>query len=256
MSEIKVFTSIAEFSRYRDSIGQIQNVGFVPTMGALHAGHAELIRRAAAENELCVLSIFVNPTQFHNPDDLQKYPRTLEQDLLIAAQSGATCVLAPGFSEIYPDEYRFQLTENSFSKKLCGLHRPGHFDGVLTVVMKLLQIVRPSRAYFGEKDYQQFQLISEMAKAFFLQTQIVGCNTIRETDGLAMSSRNVRLSEEGRKKASLIYQALVNFNEKDKAIGFLHAKGIEVEYLEEFYNRKFIAAHIDGVRLIDNVEIN
>ena len=169
MSNIKVFTSIAEFSSYRDSLGQSQKVGFIPTMGALHAGHAELIRRSAAENDQSVLSIFVNPTQFHNPDDLQKYPRTLEQDLIVAGNNGATAVLTPTFTEIYPDEYRYQLTENSFSKILCGLHRPGHFDGVLTVVMKLLQIVRANRAYFGEKDFQQFQLISEMAKAMALQ---------------------------------------------------------------------------------------
>lgn len=255
MNNVKVFTSIAEFVDFRNSLEQNLKIGFVPTMGALHAGHAELVKQSAAENDISILSIFVNPTQFNNPEDLQKYPRTLEQDLLVAGESGATAILTPGFDEIYPDKYRFQLTENSFSKKLCGLHRPGHFDGVLTIVMKLLHIVRPNRAYFGEKDFQQFQLISEMAKAFFLQTQVVGCRTVRETDGLAMSSRNVRLSIEGRKKAPLLYQALVDFNENEKAVGFLNSNGIEVEYLEEFYNRKFIAALIDGVRLIDNVEI-
>ncbi len=255
MSNLKVFKSIPEFTTYRNSVGQSQKVGFVPTMGALHDGHAELIKRSTAENDLCILSIFVNPTQFNNSEDLQKYPRTLEQDLLLAEKCGATAVLTPAFDEIYADNYRFQLSENSFSKKLCGLHRPVHFNGVLTIVMKLLQLVRANRAYFGEKDFQQFQLISEMAKAFFLQTEVVGCKTVRETDGLAMSSRNVRLSVEGRKKAPLLYQALIDFEENEKAVGFLNANGIEVEYLEEFYNRKFIAALIDGVRLIDNVEI-
>lgn len=255
MSKIQVFTSIVEFTRYRDALKHSEKVGFVPTMGALHAGHAELIKRSAANNDHTILSIFVNPTQFNNPDDLKKYPRTLEQDLLAAEKSGASAVLTPTFNEIYPDEYRFQLTEHSFSKKLCGLHRPGHFDGVLTIVMKLFQIVRANNAYFGEKDFQQFRLISDMANAFFLQTQIIGCSTVRESDGLAMSSRNVRLSTEGRKRAPLLYHALVDFKENEKAIGFLKAHGIDVEYLEEHYNRKFIAAHIDGVRLIDNVEI-
>lgn len=255
MNNLKVFNSIANFTTYRNSFSQSQKVGFVPTMGALHDGHAELIKRCAAENDLCILSIFVNPTQFNNPEDLDKYPRTPEEDLLLAAKCGATAVLTPAFNEIYADNYRFQLSENSFSKKLCGLHRPGHFDGVLTVVMKLLQIVRAEKAYFGEKDFQQFLLIAEMAKTFFLQTQVIGCKTVREADGLAMSSRNVRLSAEGRKKAPLLYQALIDFKENEKAVGFLNANGIEVEYLEELYNRKFIAAHIDGVRLIDNVEI-
>ena len=255
MNKVRVFASIAEFTIYRNSVGHNQKVGFVPTMGALYAGHAELIKRSAAENDVCILSIFVNPTQFNNPEDLHKYPRKLEQDLLLAETNGATAVLTPAYDEIYADNYRFQLSENSFSKKLCGLHRPGHFDGVLTIVMKLFQIVRANRAYFGEKDFQQLNLISEMAKAFFLQTEVVGCKTAREADGLAMSSRNARLSTAGRKKAPLLYQALIDFNENEKAVGFLNSNGIEVEYLEELYNRKFIAAHIDGVRLIDNVEI-
>ena len=256
MNRVEVFSSIAGFTEYRNSLGKNQKVGFVPTMGALHAGHADLIRRSASENDICILSVFVNPTQFNNPEDLLKYPRTFSQDLLLAGENGAQVVLTPAYEEIYADNYRFQLSENSFSTKLCGFHRPGHFDGVLTVVMKLLQIIRPDRAYFGEKDFQQLQLISDMAKAFFLPTQIIGCATVRESDGLAMSSRNVGLSSEGREKAALLFQALKEFPGKENAIGFLTTNGIHVEYFEEFFNRRFVAAFIDGVRLIDNVEIN
>lgn len=255
MSDTKVFNSIKEFILYRDSLDTHLKVGFVPTMGALHQGHANLIERCSSENDICVLSIFVNPTQFNNPEDLTKYPRTFDQDIQIAKASGAQVIIAPTFNEIYPDNYKYQLNEVSFSKILCGAHRPGHFDGVLTVVMKLLQIVNPHRAYFGEKDFQQLQLIKDMANAFFLRTQIVECETIRETDGLAMSSRNTRLTPEGRKQAPFIYKTLIEYSDTDKAIAFLKSNNISVEYLEEHFNRRFIAAHIDGVRLIDNVTI-
>lgn len=250
MSKLKVFTSIADFIKYRDGLPQSTTVGFVPTMGALHEGHTALIKQSASENQLTVLSIFVNPTQFSNIEDLEKYPRTWEQDLILAEAAGANVVLHPNYNEIYADNYRYKLTENDFSKKLCGTFRAGHFDGVLTVVMKLLQIVQARKAYFGEKDYQQLYLIQDMAKTFFLRTEVVGCKTVREADGLAMSSRNKRLTASGREKAPAIYQALKSANRKQ-----LSELGIEVEYLEEHFNRRFIAAYIDGVRLIDNVEI-
>jgi pantoate--beta-alanine ligase len=254
MSEIKVFDSISEFITYRDSLGAA-SVGFVPTMGALHAGHAQLIKRSTAENDVSVLSIFVNPTQFNSQEDLKKYPRTLEGDLKVAATAGATAVLLPAFDEIYPDNYRYKIVENDFSKKLCGAHREGHFDGVLTVVMKLLQIVRPGKSYFGEKDFQQLQLITDMARAFFLRTEIVACPTVREADGLAMSSRNVRLTSKGRELAPVIYKTLQNSKTPDGARAALVEAGIEPEYLEEHYGRRFVAAFIDGVRLIDNVKL-
>ena len=167
MSSPEVFQSINDFISYRQSIGVGTSVGFTPTMGALHDGHGALLKKSASENDLTILSIFVNPTQFNNPDDLKKYPRTWEADLKLAKASGADFVIAPNYDEIYADNYRYKLSESDFSKKLCGAHRPGHFDGVLTVVMKLLQIVRPTRAYFGEKDYQQLKLISDMAQTFF-----------------------------------------------------------------------------------------
>lgn len=255
MNNVKIFNSIKEFILFRDSLNNNLKVGFVPTMGALHQGHANLIKRCAAENDIAVLSIFVNPTQFNNPEDLKKYPRTFEQDVKVAAENGAQIIISPAFEEIYPDNYKYQISENSFSKILCGQHRPGHFDGVLTVVMKLLQITNPNKAYFGEKDFQQLQLIKDMAKAFFLRTQIVACETIREDDGLALSSRNVRLSAEGRKQAPSIYKALVKYSDTSEAKEFLKSNAIDVEYLEEHFNRRFIAANIDGVRLIDNVEV-
>ncbi len=255
MNNIKIFNSIKEFIHYRDSLDQNLKVGLVPTMGALHQGHASLINRCTEENDICVLSVFINPTQFNNPEDLNKYPRTWEHDIKIAGENGVHVIVSPTFEEVYPDNYKYQLSENNFSKILCGAHREGHFDGVLTVVLKLLQIVNPNNAYFGEKDYQQLKLIKDMASAFFLRTQIIPCKIVRETDGLAMSSRNVRLSAAARKNAPFVYKTLLEGSDAKSAGAFLKSKGIELEYFEEHFNRRFIAAHIDGVRLIDNVEI-
>lgn len=250
-----IFRSVKEFIAYRDQLPADLSVGFVPTMGALHEGHASLLKRAKSENDLCVLSIFVNPTQFNNPEDLKKYPRTWEADLKIAEECGVDLVLYPEYQEMYSDNYRYILSEKEFSKKLCGAFRPGHFDGVLTVVMKLLQIVNCDKAYFGEKDYQQLQLIKDMVQSYFVRTEIVPCPTLRESDGLAMSSRNVRLTAEGRQKANLLYKALKELKDFDSAKKFLSVEKIELEYFEEHFGRRFIAAHIDGVRLIDNVAV-
>lgn len=255
MSDIKIFHSIADFIKDRDDFASNVSVGFVPTMGALHDGHATLIQKSAQENDITVLSIFVNPTQFNNAEDLQKYPRTWDEDVAIAQNAGADIIISPNYDEIYRDNYKYQLSENELSKKMEGVYREGHFTGMLTVVMKLLQIAQAHRAYFGEKDYQQLQLIKDMAATFFLRTQIIGCPTVRESDGLAMSSRNRRLSKEGRAKAPLIYKTLTDYNDLQKAQAELKKQGIEVEYLEEHYGRRFIAAFIDGVRLIDNVEL-
>lgn len=255
MNDILVFESIAEFIKYRDACTPHLRFGLVPTMGALHEGHGSLIRKSASENDVTVASIYVNPTQFNNPEDLKKYPRTWEEDLNLVRQCGGRVVISPRYEEIYADQYRFKVTETELSSRLEGVHRPGHFDGVLTVVLKLLQIVQAHKAYFGEKDYQQLQLISDLAKSFFLRTEIIGCATVRETDGLAMSSRNRRLTTEGRLKAPAIYKTLKNAPSAEDAKKELAALGIELEYLEEFQNRRYIAAFIDGVRLIDNVAI-
>lgn len=253
MNNIQVFNSIEKFKRFRGKING--TVGFVPTMGALHAGHASLLKLCSTENDFSVLSIYINPTQFNNPTDLEKYPKTFEADLKLAAECGIHAVLLPDYSEIYADQYRYKLSESDFSKILCGAHRPGHFDGVLTIVLKLLNIVKSDRAYFGKKDYQQFKLIENMVDSFFVDTKIIGAETVREESGLAMSSRNMRLSEAALKKAALIYQFLKSEKTALDVKNKLILNGFDVDYVEDISNRRYVAALIEGVRLIDNVEI-
>jgi pantoate--beta-alanine ligase len=232
-------------------------VGFVPTMGALHRGHASLIQRSVAECDHTVLSIYVNPTQFNNPKDLEHYPRTLEADLAMAREFGVDSVVTPDYAALYPDGYRYRVDENAFSGTLCGAHRPGHFTGVLTVVMKLLNLVRPHRAYFGEKDYQQYLLIRGMCEAFFLDVDIVPCATVREADGLALSSRNTLLDAAGRALAPE-FARLLRSAEPDAVVAErLTAAGFAVDYVETHGDRRFGAVVVRGkdreVRLIDNV---
>ncbi len=231
-----------------------KSVGFVPTMGALHQGHWKLLERARAENERVVLSIFVNPPQFNDPNDLTKYPRTLEADLALAA-GVVDDVIVPEAAEIYPDKYRYRVTEHELSTVLEGAHRPGHFDGVLTVVLKLLNLVQPDRAYFGEKDWQQLQLVHGMVKALLLPVEIVHCATLRDPDGLAMSSRNRRLSSAGRVRALHFPQILRSAPTPADAVRLLKAAGFEVDYVEERDGVRLGAVHIEGVRLIDNVRL-
>lgn len=230
------------------------SVGVVPTMGALHAGHASLLERSRRENQQTILTLFVNPTQFDRAEDLARYPRTFEQDLALARSCGANLVFAPRDPALlYPDDYRYRVTENDRSRALCGASRPGHFDGVLTVVMKLLQLARADRAYFGEKDFQQLELVSGMARAFFLPTEIVPCPIVRESDGLAMSSRNRRLSPQGRAMAGNFAAAFADLSKPLAAVrANLEALGIQIDYLEESHGRRFAAVWIEGVRLIDN----
>ena len=190
----RVTTSLKDWAAERSIMDhQRQSVGFVPTMGALHAGHRSLLERARAENDAVVLSIFVNPAQFNDPGDLERYPRTLEEDLALAGTL-VDHVLVPDPRDMYPDGYQYRVSEHGLSATLEGAHRPGHFDGVLTVVLKLLNLVRPDRAYFGEKDRQQLELVQGMVRAFHLGVAIVPCPTVRDPDGLAQSSRNRRLS--------------------------------------------------------------
>lgn len=255
MNDLQVFKSITEFQNFRAKIHPEVEIGFVPTMGALHAGHASLLKKSCDENDLTVLSIFVNPTQFNNSNDFTNYPITWEHDLIVAKNAGANFIIAPDQKQIYPDNYRFQLTENEFSKVLCGAHRKGHFDGVLTVVMKLLILTQPKRAYFGEKDYQQLQLVKDMVNSFFVNTEIISVPTFREASGLAMSSRNLRLSADGQKQASLIYKFLKSGGSASEIKEQLTTAGFEVDYVEDFHHRRFVAATLEGVRLIDNVEI-
>jgi pantoate--beta-alanine ligase len=255
---MKVYEGLPEWRAARAAL--TGRIGFVPTMGALHDGHASLIERSAAECEVTVLSIYVNPTQFNNPADLAHYPRTLPADLALAESLGVDAVLTPSFAGLYPDEFRYQISERGLSESLCGAHRPGHFTGVLTVVMKLLNLVRPHRAYFGEKDFQQYQLIRGMAEAFFLDTEIVPCATVREHDGLALSSRNALLDDAGRRLAPR-FAELLRLPLGDAEVGRRLAQaGFDVDYVESRDGRRFGAVVVHGaerdVRLIDNVPLS
>ncbi|NQV15792.1 pantoate--beta-alanine ligase [bacterium] len=230
-----------------------KSIGFVPTMGALHKGHLSLVERSVKENQINVVSIFLNPTQFNNQSDLQAYPESFETDVAQLERTGVDQLLAPDFNEIYPDNYQYKVIETSLSKQLCGKHRPGHFDGVLSVVLRLLNLVQPDRAYFGEKDYQQYQLVKGMAEAFLLETEIVSCSTVREADGLAFSSRNFRLTPGDRELAPKFYEILSSRLDLEKAVSELVASGFKVDYVEDFKNRRFGAVYLGEVRLIDNV---
>jgi pantoate--beta-alanine ligase len=230
-------------------------LGFVPTMGALHAGHLSLVRRSRQENAATVVSIFVNPTQFDRADDLDRYPRQAEKDLALLRQADVDAVFLPAGEEIYPDAYLYRVSESDLSLKLCGAHRPGHFDGMLTVVMKLLNIVRPGRAYFGEKDYQQLLLVRGMARAFFIDTEIVGCPIVREPDGLALSSRNQNLDPAQRRLAPSLHHVLQESMDADAARVRLQQLGFDVDYVEDFNGRRLAAARLGATRLIDNVVI-
>lgn len=231
-----------------------RSVGFVPTMGALHAGHRALLERARAENDRVVLSIFVNPTQFNDSADLARYPRTLEADMALA-EGLADDVLAPPAGELYPDDYHYRVTENNLSLRWEGAHRPGHFDGVLTAVLKLLNLVRPDRSYFGEKDWQQLQLVRGMAEALFLPGEIVACPTVREVDGVALSSRNQRLSPAGRQQAAIFPMILRDASHPEVAASALQAAGFTVDYVVDHEGRRLGAVRIEGIRLIDNVRL-
>ena len=250
----RVFASAAEWREYRRSLGARAG-GFVPTMGALHEGHASLVRRSASENEWTLVSIFVNPTQFDDPKDLEKYPRTLEADLAILEAAGATYVLLPQAAELYADDYRYKVSESELSRVLCGAHRAGHFDGVLTVVLKLLNLANAGRAYFGQKDLQQLMLIDGMARAFFLPTEIVPCEILREPDGLAMSSRNTRLSASERARAPQFARILREAPSAEDARARLEDAGYRVDYVEDRFGRRLGAIHAGDVRLIDNVPL-
>ena len=183
-------------------------IGLVPTMGALHEGHASLVRRSVAENDITVVSVFLNPTQFNDPADLDRYPRTLEADCTLLSECGASIVFAPSVGEMYPEPDTRQFRYPPTDSVMEGAYRPGHFNGVCQIVSKLFSIVKPDRAYFGEKDYQQIAVIRRMVDDLGFGLQIVPCPVVREPDGLAMSSRNTLLSPEERQIANHIYKTL------------------------------------------------
>lgn len=183
-------------------------IAFVPTMGALHAGHLSLVRRALTECDRCIVSVFVNPTQFNDPRDLETYPRTLEADSELLASVGASALFAPEVSTIYPEEDTRTFEVGAVAEVMEGRYRPGHFNGVMQVVSRLFDIVRPDCAYFGEKDFQQIAVIRAMVQLIGSPVEIIACPIVREADGLALSSRNVRLSTEERREAPQIYRIL------------------------------------------------
>ncbi len=256
-------------------------VGFVPTMGALHAGHAALIQRSARENEVTVVSIFVNPTQFDDPADLARYPRDLERDVAYATDAGADLVYAPDVATVYPPGFATAVEVSGLTERWEGAARPGHFRGVATVVTILLNTVRPRRAYFGEKDYQQLLVVRRLHRDLRLPGEIVGCPTVRDADGLALSSRNARLTPQQRKQAVAVPQALFAMADAARAgegsverllrIGqerLAVAPDIRVEYLaivdgEDLTPldrlvpgaRAIVAVRLGAVRLIDNVPL-
>ena len=257
-----------------------KKIGFVPTMGALHEGHASLVRRAVAENDVVVVSDFVNPTQFNDKNDLLKYPRTLEADCELLEKEGAAYVFAPSVEEVYPEPDTRQFSYAPLDTVMEGKYRPGHFNGVCQVVSKLFMMVEPDKAYFGEKDFQQLAIIREMVKQMNFSLEIVGCPIVREADGLALSSRNARLSEEERLQALSIsktlfqskeYAATHTVEETQKFVedGIAATEGLELEYFELVdgttlqkistwdetnYAVGCITVYCGEVRLIDNIK--
>jgi len=249
---MQVWDSVAAWRDRRAALDD-RAIGFVPTMGALHRGHASLVERCRAENGIAVVSIFVNPTQFNDPRDLERYPRTLDRDLALLESLGVDEVFAPPAVDLYPQGYRYRVEPAGAPPIMEAAHRPGFMQGVLTVVMKLLNLVRARRAYFGEKDFQQLRTVKEMVEEFFILTEIVACATVREASGLAESSRNERLSPAGREKAAVLYRALTEGRNPADAGRILEAEGLTVEYVEEHWGRRLAAVFLEGVRLIDNV---
>ena len=264
-------------------INNKNNVGFVPTMGALHQGHLSLMSESLKNNTLTVVSIFVNPTQFNNPDDLKKYPRTLEADIAkIEALDPKIIIYAPTVEDIYEGKTQSQRFEyDGLEFQMEGKHRPGHFDGVGTIVKKLFEIIQPNNAYFGEKDFQQLQIVRKLVSKYKIPVNIIGCPIHRESNGLAMSSRNERLEKNEREKASVIYSILKEAKKlfQTKSAGevsrwvsnqFKKEELFELEYFEiadektlleckrkskSKKYRGFIAVFVNNVRLIDNISL-
>ncbi len=261
----------------------VASLGFIPTMGALHKGHISLINRAKLENDFIVVSIFVNPTQFDKKQDLLKYPRTLKKDLALLESVDCDFVFVPTVQEIYNDNIAVsQFDFDGLEFEMEGKHRSGHFNGVGTIVKKLFEIVEPTKAYFGEKDFQQLQIIKKLVQTNKIPVQIIGCEIYRENDGLAMSSRNTRLTKAQRNEATFLYKTLNKAKEKFIANSisevikwveneFERNSILELEYFEianiktlksakrksdKSNYRAFIAAFAGDIRLIDNIALN
>ncbi len=281
---MEVFKTVDSLRKWRSDLSPEKTIGLVPTMGALHEGHLSLIRRSRDENDLCLATIFVNPTQFDRKEDLESYPNSLETDLQMLKESGCDVVFVPTSEDIYENKIASDSFDfDGLDKVMEGRYRKGHFDGVATIVRKLFRLTEPDRAYFGEKDFQQLQIIKKMVREEKLSVEIVPCEIYREEDGLAMSSRNRRLDAQQRKEATLLYRTLVQSRELlKKGAGFeiIHKMAdeafqsnplLKLEYFEIaeidtlapafIYDpskkyRAFIAAFAGPVRLIDNIALN
>lgn len=251
---MKIINTVEQWKENYSSIKNYK-IGFVPTMGGLHQGHISLIKKSIEENQITVVSIYLNPTQFNDKNDLLTYPSNFEDDCKILEELNVDYLFAPTYDVIYPDDYKYVITEKDFSKTLCGATRPGHFDGVLTVVMKLFNIIKPQNAYFGEKDYQQYKLLDGLVKAFFLDVKLIPCPIIREESGLALSSRNRKLSKEAMKIAPKIHQIISSENSLEEKEKMLIDAGFTIDYITQKENRLYVAVFLEGVRLIDNVEL-
>lgn len=211
MEIIRIPRIVRETSRIHRSRGR--SVGFVPTMGALHEGHLSLVRRAKSENDVVIVSVFVNPSQFGPNEDFEKYPRNVENDLALLERAGADTAFLPPVEAMYPEGFQTVISVGALAGRLCGAFRTGHFGGVLTIVNKLFNIVQPTRAYFGQKDFQQTVVIRRMVEDLNIDVDVVVCPTVREEDGLAMSSRNAYLGEDERKAATILYRTLTRASE-------------------------------------------
>lgn len=275
---MKIFTTREELSDYLRQLQKHSKViGFVPTMGALHEGHLALIRIASSQSDAVVCSIFVNPTQFNDPKDFEKYPKTIEEDIQKLESLKCDVLFLPEVKEMYPEKQLWHFNLGELEKVLEAKSRPGHYQGVTQIVKKLLDAVKPDQVYFGQKDFQQFLVIEKMVSTLHIPVKLIMCPIVRDKDGLALSSRNVRLSPEQREQALALSQSLAlvkkQFNKKtinllkSDAITFLEMNGIKPDYFE-ICNAKnlkaasskntskliaLVAAYVGGTRLIDNM---
>lgn len=253
---MKVFESIADWKSYKHQFLSTQTLGFVPTMGHLHPGHLSLCRASQEQNDMTLVTIFINPTQFNDPEDFNAYPQTLADDLALLKKQGVDFCICPHKEELYADNYRYQVNETSISLTCEGEFRPGHFSGMLTIVLKLLLGIAPTRAYFGEKDYQQYLLVRDMVKGFFMDCEILACPIIREPSGLPFSSRHSRLSVDERAIAEEVARI---FNHPNASLSQIETQllnlGVEIDYLTELWQRRLMAVRLGSIRLLDNYAI-
>ncbi|CDF57406.1 pantoate--beta-alanine ligase [Thermobrachium celere] len=277
-----IIKSVDEMKRHmKDIKKQGRSIGFVPTMGYLHEGHMSLIKRARGENEVVVVSVFVNPTQFGPNEDYERYPRDEERDKKMCEEAGCDILFMPNKDDMYRENYSTYVEVHGLTEGLCGAKRPGHFRGVATIVTKLFNIVKPDRAYFGQKDAQQLAVIKRMVKDLDFDIEIVGCEIVRDVDGLALSSRNTYLSEEERKQAPILYKSLLKAKEEiekgerasEKLIDLIKTTILEmpdaqIDYIEIVNNETLkpiekvegevliaLAVKFGKTRLIDNMVV-